>query len=56
MNFITADVSTRTTKMVAWWVEKGLDIHQALEYALYNFVGRDERVLFVDAIKARINL
>lgn len=56
MNFITADVSTRTSKMIAWWVEKGLDIHQALEYALYNFVGRDERVLFVDAIKARINL
>lgn len=51
MNFITADVSTRTSKMVAWWIEKGLDINQALEYALYNFLNRDERVLFVDALR-----
>lgn len=50
-NFITADVSTRTTKMVAWWVEKGLDIERALGYALYNFVGRDELTLFTDKLR-----
>ena len=52
-NFMSADVSTRTTKMVAWWVEKGLDIVDALQYALFNFVNDDERTMFVNAVKIK---
>lgn len=52
-DFISADLSTRTTKTVAWWVEKGLDIRTSLEYALFNFVGNDERTMFTDVLRIK---
>jgi MoxR-like ATPase len=52
-NFITADVSTRVTKQIAWWLSLGLDFNLALRYALYNFITDDEKVLFSDT--ARLN-